>query len=132
MSILNRVYDAIILGSGPAGLAAALALSRVRRSSLIVSIPNVYRNNASTEMHTFPIHDGRPPAEYRRIAREELNGYGFTTFLDGKAVSAAKTSSGFDVGLEDGSTVKGRKLIIASGSKDVFPDVEGTSSTYKC
>ena len=120
-------YDSIIIGAGPAGLQAAMALSRVRRPHVIISIPKLYRNIASSEMHTFLTHDGTPPSEFALQAREQLNGYGYAKFVDGKAISAEKIDRGFEVTLEDGSKYRGRKLIIATGVKDVFLPIEGAS-----
>ena len=121
------MYDVIIIGSGPAGLQASMALSRVRRPHLVISIPNAYRNNAAAEMHTFLTRDGTPPQEFRRIAREQINGYGFAKFVDGKVVSAEKFGTGFQVKVEDGTEYGGQRLIIATGTKDVFLPIEGTS-----
>lgn len=120
------MYDAIILGSGPAGLQVAMALSRVRRPHLIIAIPKVHRNIPAPEMHTLVTRDGTPPLEFVRIAKEQLKGYGFAKFVDGKAVSAEKIGKNFEVKLEDGTKYSGRKLIIATGVKDVFPPIEGT------
>ena len=119
------MFDAIILGAGPAGLSAALALSRVRRSAVIIAIPGVRRNAVATEMHTYLSRDGSPPAEFLKSAIEEVQGYGSATFIDGKAVAAEKIDGTFAVTLEDGRRFEGRKLLVASGCKDVFPDIEG-------
>jgi len=121
------MYDVIVIGSGPAGLQASMALSRVRRPHLLISIPNAYRNNAAAEMHTFLTRDGTPPSEFRKIGRDQINAYGFAKFVDGKVVSAEKIGSGFEVKVEDGTKYDGRRLIIASGAKDVFLPIEGIS-----
>jgi thioredoxin reductase len=121
------MYDAIIIGAGPAGLQAAMALSRVRRPHLIISIPNSYRNVAAAEMHTFLTRDGTPPLEFVTQAREQLNGYGFAKYVDGKVVSTQKVGNDFEVKLEDGTKYNGRKVIVATGAKDVFLPVEGTA-----
>lgn len=121
------MYDVIIIGSGPAGLQASMALSRIRRPHLLISIRNEYRNNATDEMHTILTRDGCSPTEFRKIAREQIDGYGFAKFVDGKVVSTEKVGSGFEVKVEDGTKYDGRRLIIAMGAKDVFLPIEGTS-----
>jgi len=123
------MYDAIIIGAGPAGFQAAMALSRVRRPHLIISIPKLHRNVAAAEMHTFLTHDGTPPLEFLRLAKQQLDSYGFATHVDGKVVSLEKVSTGFEVKLADGSEYSGRKLIIATGVKDVFLPIDGTILT---
>jgi len=119
------MYDAIIIGTGPAGLQASMALSRVRRSHLLISMPEIRRNMAAPEMHTFLTRDGTPPLKFVQEAKKQINGYGFAAFVDGKVVSTEKGDVGFIVKLNDGTNYAGRKLLIASGVKDVFLPVEG-------
>jgi len=82
-------------------------------------------------MHTFLTRDGTPPEEFRRIARDQINGYGFAKFVDGKVVSAEKVGSGFQVKVEDGTHYDGRRLILATGAKDVFLPIEGISCSIE-
>lgn len=57
-------YDAIIVGGGPAGLAALSGLARVRRNVLLID-SGEYRNAPTRHMHDVPGFDG----EYYRICR---------------------------------------------------------------
>jgi thioredoxin reductase len=125
MGSSSRLYDAIILGAGPAGLSAALVLSRVRRPCVVISIPGAHRNADAPEMHLVLSRDGMSPPHYLKASREELLRYGFAVFLDGKAVSATKSGEGFRVKLEDETEVFGKKLVFATGVKDVYPQIEG-------
>ncbi len=68
------LYDVAIVGGGPAGLSAALALGRAcKRVLLCDSGPR--RNAAAAELHNFVTRDGAPPDEFRRAAREQLGQY---------------------------------------------------------
>ena len=125
MSSSNTVYDVIILGGGPAGLQASLGLSRVRRPNLVISIPDVRRNIAADKMHSVLTLDGTPPSEFISTAKEEILRYGFASFENGKAVSAKKIDENFLVTLENGKSFTGRKLVFATGSRDIFPNIEG-------
>ena len=60
-------YDVLIIGGGPAGLSAALALGRARRAVLLVD-GGPRRNAAATHVHNFLTRDGTPPAELRAAA----------------------------------------------------------------
>lgn len=51
-------YDAVIVGGGPAGLAALSALARVRRNVLMID-SGEYRNQPTRHMHDVIGFDGR-------------------------------------------------------------------------
>lgn len=80
--------DVVIVGGGPAGLAAALALSRSRKSVLVLDAWPP-RNAAATEVHGFVTQDGTPPAEIRRLG-EQLAAYDQTTVRDDARVEAIR------------------------------------------
>src|SRR5690349_11057808 len=69
----NR-HDVLIVGGGPGGLSAALALGRARRSALLCD-SGPRRNAAAEHLHNFVTRDGTPPAEFRAIGREQLGRY---------------------------------------------------------
>ncbi|HEU4516435.1 MAG TPA: FAD-dependent oxidoreductase, partial [Steroidobacteraceae bacterium] len=71
MTTASSRKDVVIVGAGPAGLSAALMLGRCRRSVLVVDHGR-NRNAASHALHGFLTRDGTPPAEFLRLAREEL------------------------------------------------------------
>lgn len=50
-------YDAIIVGGGPAGLAAGSGLARVRRNVLLID-SGEYRNDPTRHMHDVLGYDG--------------------------------------------------------------------------
>lgn len=119
------MYDAIIIGGGPAGLAAAQALGRSLRSTLVLDSGEP-RNAAAAHMHNFITRDGTPPAEFRRIAREELGRYGTVEIRDVAALDVAShEDGGFAVTLPGGEVVRGRKLLLATGVVDEQPPIEG-------
>jgi NADPH-dependent 2,4-dienoyl-CoA reductase/sulfur reductase-like enzyme len=70
----HMVYDAVIVGGGPAGLAAALALGRARKRVLVCD-SGPRRNAAAERIHNFVTRDGTPPDEFRRVGREQLEAY---------------------------------------------------------
>lgn len=46
----STIYDAIVVGGGPAGLSALSGLARVRRNAILID-SGEYRNNATRHMH---------------------------------------------------------------------------------
>src|SRR3954465_5125303 len=71
----GRTWDCIVVGTGPAGLNAALVLGRARRRVLVLDSARP-RNYATHKMHGVLGHDGLDPAELRARGREELAHYG--------------------------------------------------------
>ncbi|GAA3872856.1 NAD(P)/FAD-dependent oxidoreductase [Leifsonia kafniensis] len=116
-------YDAVIIGGGAAGLNAAVALGRARRRVAVVDAGEP-RNAAAAGVHNFLTRDGIAPAELVRIGRMEAESYGGVVF-EGTAASASRDDDGFTVTLDDGTRIRGRRLLIASGLIDELPDVVG-------
>src|SRR5512142_2369063 len=67
-------WDVVIVGGGPAGLNAALALGRARKRVLLCDA-GPRRNAAAVEIHNFVTQDGVSPNEFRRVARGQLAKY---------------------------------------------------------
>jgi len=122
------MYDVIIVGGGPAGLSAATILGRARRRVVVFDDGN-YRNEASRGIHGFLSRDGIHPAELRRIAREQLARYD-VEYLGNHVTSAHPISEGFVVILDDGSELRCRKLLLATGVRDHLPEIEGARRFY--
>src|SRR6478735_12510662 len=86
----DEVYDAVIIGGGPAGLSAALNLGRARARVLLVDADRP-RNAATLNSHGFLTRDGVPPHELRRLARAELAAYPLVEVLTRTRVVAVGT-----------------------------------------
>jgi thioredoxin reductase len=126
--------DLLIIGGGPAGLSAATFFARVNRP-FIVYDSQLYRNAQSPESHTVMGYEGISPAEYRsKIQRQLCNlygqgkeGLGNGVFRNGKIVSLERTEGGFEAVDEKGDKVVARKVVLATGIKDVLPNIPGMS-----
>lgn len=150
ISYESTVWDSIIIGSGPAGLSAAVALGRSLRSVLVLDAGSP-RNRFTDHMHTVLGHEGLNPAELRRRGREEAAGYG-AEFLkasvsqvrDSTATqsipaygtaqapgqSPAPTASQMAVTLTDGRVFFARSIIAASGLTDRLPEITGLAERW--
>ena len=122
-------YDCIVVGAGPAGLSGALMLGRCRRSVLLCDAGEP-RNAQSSAMHGYPTRDGLPPAEFLRLAQEELRRYPTVEFRRGQIVDARRTSGGFTVTGAGDLQLSARKLLLATGVVDELPDVAGLRELY--
>ena len=88
--------DVVIVGGGPAGLAAALTLGRSRKRVLLCDAGSP-RNAAAAHMQNFVTRDGTPPPESRRIAREQLQAYPNVAIEDARVERIDGTLGAFDV-----------------------------------
>jgi thioredoxin reductase len=123
------MYDAIVIGAGPAGLQAALTLGRMHRSTLLLD-SGEYRNGTVLHMHNMVGQDGAPPAEFRATARAELAAYDDVEIRDAAATSISGVENEFLVGIADGSVVEGRRVVIATGVADDLPVVPGLQELW--
>ena len=121
-------YDVTVIGGGPAGLQAALTLGRMHRRVLLLDSGS-YRNDPADLMHNFLTHDGRPPAELRKLAREELATYATVEVRDRAATSVVPDGDGFSVGTDDGP-VSTRLVVLATGVRDTLPDKPGLAELF--
>lgn len=117
------IYDVVIAGGGPAGLAAALTLGRARRRALLCDA-GLPRNAAATHMQNFVTRDGTPPPEFRRIAREQLERYPNVEVRNVRVEAIGGTRGEFSVRLESGSVLS-RRILLCAGLVDELPEMEG-------
>jgi thioredoxin reductase len=125
------MYDAIIVGAGPAGLNAALILGRCRRKVLVCD-EGQPRNGVSRGVNGFITREGVLPHEMRRIGREELRDYPTIEIRENTVVDdvAFCDGGGFEIVIENGDRERARKLLLAVGSEDRLPDIPGFAELY--
>jgi thioredoxin reductase len=124
------MYDAIIVGAGPAGLSAALILGRSRRRVLVCDTGRP-RNAASHAINGLVSRDGIDPREFLRISREQLRKYDGVELRDVEVTEArCRPDTRFEVRLSTGDLLTTRKLLIATGVVDNVPDVPGLRELY--
>lgn len=118
-------YDALIIGGGAAGLSAALVLLRARRRVAVIDA-GAPRNSPASHMHGFLSRDGMPPAVLLAAGRAEITSYG------GDIIQGTITSlqPGFVATLSDGTTLRGRRVIVSTGLRDQIPDVPGLAGRW--
>lgn len=122
-------YDVVVIGGGAAGLSAALVLSRARRRVVVVDAGHP-RNARAAHMHGFLSRDGLPPDELLAIGREEVRGYGGHIIYSTVAGAVRAADSDFELRLTDGSVLSARRLLVATGLRDVLPDILGVRERF--
>jgi thioredoxin reductase len=121
-------FEVAIVGGGPAGLAAALVLGRMRRRVLLLDADDP-AHAVSDGVHGLFGHDGTPPLELRRIAREQLRRYPSVTVQMTAAEEAHSTARGFSV-LAGGTRSEAGVLLLATGMGCELPPIEGITEVW--
>lgn len=129
----GRVWDAVIVGGGPAGLSAALLLGRARRRILLCD-SGAYRNAPSQAMHGFLTRDGADPAQFRATAHEQLAAYPTVHLCQAEVTEAERREQGFTISFraagQQAQRAEARSLLLATGLLDELPDLPGLREVY--
>jgi thioredoxin reductase/SAM-dependent methyltransferase len=125
---VEQQYDVVVAGGGAAGLSGALALTRARRSVLVVD-SGTPRNAPAGHVHNYLGREGTPPGELLAAGRAEVSGYG-GEIVAGEVVAARPADGGFVVDLADGRSVQARRLLVATGLVDELPAVPGVRERW--
>jgi thioredoxin reductase len=121
--------DVVVVGGGPAGLAAAGWIGRYRRSVVVVDSGD-YRSRMVERSHGYLGRDPQTPLDLIARGREEVLAYPTAQVRAGRVESLRRRDDGlFDVDLGSSQLVAHR-LVLATGVRDVFPDVEGFDDHY--
>jgi thioredoxin reductase (NADPH) len=127
---LLDTYDVAIVGGGPAGLTAGLWTARYLHSAIVVDSGDP-RNWETRGINGYLGLAGITPAELRGIGRDECRKYG-ATLLDGTVLTIEKIDDddAFDLAIEGGQRINARRLLLAYGLRDVWPEIPGLARVY--
>ncbi len=126
---MQKLYDVIIVGGGPAGLNAAVVLGRCHRKVLLFDTGQP-RNLHSEGMHNYLTRDHILPTEFLKIAHEEIKKYG-VQFRYIQIIKAHKDANGiFIVTDRKNKIYHAKKLLIATGLTDNIPGIDGFKECY--
>ena len=129
-----ETVDAVVIGGGAAGLNGALMLARSRRSVVVID-SGTPRNAPAEGLHGLLGHDGTSPTELLKAGREEVRRYG-GRIVTGEVTSAAAADPSAEIDLRvtvtsaDGQQLRARRLLVASGLRDVLPDIPGLAQHW--
>ena len=125
----NRHFDVIIVGGSYSGLAAGMALGRALRHVLIIDSGKPC-NRQTPHSHNFITQDGKAPKEIATLARQQVERYETVVFFSDSAINGAKTERGFKIQTASGETFSAKKLIFATGIKDIMPNIDGYAECW--
>ena len=126
--VADRV-DVAIVGGGPAGLTASIWLARYLHSVVVIDSGDP-RNWETRGINGFLGHPDIRPAQLRGMGRDEARKHG-VTLIDAMCERVARIDEDhFELTLADETTLHARRLLLAIGLKDVWPDVPGLERVY--
>ena len=124
------VYEVLIIGGSYAGLSAAMALGRARRSVLVLDAQRP-RNRTTPHAHNLLLHDGDAPADLATRARQQVAAYPTITILVAEATAATQLPSGaFEVATSTHGTFTAGRLLLATGLRDELPPIPGLAACW--
>ncbi len=125
----GKQFDVIIIGGSYSGLSAAMALGRSLRKVLIID-GGMPCNRQTPHSHNFITQDGKKPHEIALEAKAQVLEYDSVQFLPAKASKGKQTDSGFEIETETGQKFTAKKLIFATGIRDIMPNIKGFSDCW--
>ncbi|MDQ1438396.1 MAG: hypothetical protein QOK43_2025 [Acidimicrobiaceae bacterium] len=119
------VLDAVVVGGGPSGLAAALWLARYRRRVVVVD-SGEHRNRWVDQAHGYLGADPFHPPDLLERACADVDAYPEASRRPGRVTAAVRNDDGtFTLSLEgEPDVLRAKRVVLATGVGDVFPEVE--------
>jgi len=125
----NSEYDVIIIGGSYAGLSAAMALGRAMRHVLIIDSGKPC-NRQTPHSHNFLTQDGNTPASIAKIGRAQVLQYPTIEFTEGEVTRVEGENGQFVVYSSEGQAIAARKVLFATGIKDLMPEIKGFADCW--
>lgn len=129
----NATVDAVVIGGGAAGLNGALMLARSRRSVVVIDSGSP-RNAPSEAVHGLLGLEGISPTDLYQRGREEVRSYGGLIINEvvtsAQAAPAVNGDLRFTVTLADNRSITARRLLVATGLRDLLPDIPGLAAHW--
>jgi len=117
MNLEEEPLDLLVIGGGPAGLTAALLAGRASLRTCVVDAGDP-RSAVVSHTHGLFTRDGASPHELRSIGRSQLERYPTVSYREAAVVRLEREPEMLRAGLDDGTQVLARHVVLASGWRD--------------
>jgi thioredoxin reductase len=122
-------HDIAIVGGGPAGLSAGIWLARYLHSVVLIDSGDP-RNWATRSVNGFLGLPYIRPPELRELGRAECRRYG-VVLVDAIVDRVRQLDDGhFVLDLENGASLEARRLLLAIGLRDRWPEIPGLKHVF--
>ncbi len=122
-------FEVIIIGGSYAGLSAAMALGRALRNTLIID-SGLPCNRQTPHSHNFITLDGEKPNIIAEKAKSQVLKYDTVKFHNAEVVTCTKEANDFFITTRNGEEFSAKKLIFATGIKDMMPNISGFAECW--
>ncbi|KAI0102108.1 FAD/NAD(P)-binding domain-containing protein [Nemania sp. FL0031] len=128
---MEDFIDVAIIGGGPAGLTAAATLARQLHTAVVFDSKS-YRNANASHMHMVPGWENKNPQDFRSATKSDIElAYSTIEFADVAVTKIEREGDAhFVVSDADSKKRNFRKIILAVGSSDTFPELEGYADLW--
>lgn len=126
----DRLYDIGIVGGGPAGLSAAIWSARYGHSVVLIDSGDP-RNWETRGINGYLGLPAVRPAELRGRGRDEVRKYDDARLVDASVLRVDQEGDeAFTFRVEGGEAIRARRVLLAIGMRDVWPDIPGLEQVY--
>lgn len=120
----SDMIDCVVIGGGPAGVAAAINLARACRSVIAIDCADEGRSDTAQVNHNYPgFPEGITAVELSGLGRQQAERFG-AKFISGEVQRIAGASPHFRVEWSD-RMIHARTILLASGVRDRWPTFPG-------
>ena len=125
----NDNYEVVIVGGSYAGLSAAMTLGRAIRRVLLIDSGKPC-NIQTPHAHNFLTQDGNTPAAISASGKSQVMAYPTVQFLNDQVTVVHGVDNNFQLSTLGGKEVSTKKIIFATGIKDLMPDITGFADCW--
>ncbi len=119
---MERIYDSLIIGGGPAGISASIYVARYNRSALVIDRGSGRSTTHEINENYLGFPNGVASKRLRALGRRQARRFG-VDFIADKVTSVACDGELFRAASAR-RDYHGRTIIFATGARDLFPEFE--------